>query len=740
MTALPQALRGQNIVTDSMILSSWDQTQDGKLFFNVMNESSLEDYTETGEAVDENGNTINFTRINWEQYNKDLAQGNANKTFNYNNSNALSINYSNVRIKFYRPNGSYTSCRLLDNDDSINSVTLDDGSLISPISHGNRFAFVVDTIIDLSLPVGIDWFNCYSFGNGVESNRIRDDFNMPFISNGARASTTIEESYPLEERRKHGLIYSGLYNGTSGLNNLNQFIQAEKITKDLNPTYGSIQKLFTRRSDLIAFCEDRVIKILANKDALFNADGNVNLVATENVLGQASPFVGDFGISQNPESFAKESYRAYFTDRSRGAVLRLSMDGITPISEAGMHDWFRDNIPLAGTLLGTYDDYKKQYNITLDTARYNNILVNSYFTDGELLNTSDATFQLISNSDLDSGDSYSMVNINTLYNDSETSPILNETFSAQTTIVNWPAIPRGQMSSYFTNTIDQYASLTYTQVVQQYGVVSYQTSAAHGSTATASATYDYPVDTMQPAVQGTYPTYGSFGGYIARNGDSSSNPSMTQDPFSINGEDENHTNCQYYSYHPTKVLFYDTASDADVYATDYGVLTQQSDQLSSNFKGILFKNTANSSAEVSMLFPRTAKDSNGNFQGDNSTGAWDAISGYVTSAQQELDSNAYIRSVFNGEVVIVKVKYRLRKDQPAASSADAQDWGSGDGDMTVTLLNGGSAISGSNICSGVFSTDGTTLVPNPNQGPGMATTASQIYTGTDDLYATNDNP
>ena len=41
---------------------------------------------------------------------------------------------------------------------------------------------------------------------------------------------------------------------------------AEKITKDLNPTYGSIQKLFSRDTDLIAFCEDKVLRVLANKD------------------------------------------------------------------------------------------------------------------------------------------------------------------------------------------------------------------------------------------------------------------------------------------------------------------------------------------------------------------------------------------------------------------------------------------------------------------------------------------
>ncbi len=199
----------------------------------------------------------------------------------------------------------------------------------------------------------LPWHNCYSFGNGVESNRIKDTFNLPFISNGVKASTTVPFPSEGEEHRKYGLIYSGLYNSTSGVNNLNQFIAAEKITKDVNPIYGSIQKLHSRDTDLVTLCEDKVLKILANKDAVFNADGNPQLTANQNVLGQTMPFVGEYGISTNPESFASESYRAYFTDRVRGKVMRLSKDGLTPISEHGMSDWFKDNLSLGKTnLLG----------------------------------------------------------------------------------------------------------------------------------------------------------------------------------------------------------------------------------------------------------------------------------------------------------------------------------------------------------------------------------------------------
>lgn len=210
----------------------------------------------------------------------------------------------------------------------------------------------------------LPYFNCYSFGNGVESNRIRDNFNLPFISNGVKVSTVLEGDYE-EERRKYGLIYSGIYNSISGVNNLNQFIQGEKITKDVNPIYGSIQKLHTRDSDLIALCEDKILKILAQKDALFNADGNTNVTATSNVLGQTIPFGGEYGISKNPESFASEDYRIYFSDKVRGSVMRLSRDGLTPISDAGMKDWFRDHLKLTTKVIGSYDDKKGEYNIKL---------------------------------------------------------------------------------------------------------------------------------------------------------------------------------------------------------------------------------------------------------------------------------------------------------------------------------------------------------------------------------------
>ena len=213
----------------------------------------------------------------------------------------------------------------------------------------------------------LDYFNCYSFGNGVESDRVRDDFNAKRIGKGVKVSSILETAY-VQERRKAGLIYSGLFNSTSGVNELNQFIQGLKITKDLNPIYGGIQILKARDTDLVTLCEDKCFRVQANKDALFTADGNPNVTSTNNVLGQTIAYAGEFGISNNPESFTTYGFRSYFTDKARGTVIRLSRDGITEIAESGMSDYFEDKLKAtSGAILGSYDEAAGSYNVSFSS-------------------------------------------------------------------------------------------------------------------------------------------------------------------------------------------------------------------------------------------------------------------------------------------------------------------------------------------------------------------------------------
>ena len=237
---------------------------------------------------------------------------------------------------------------------------------------------------DKVLPIGHDWWNVIAFGNGVESDRIRDDFNADTVykytavgkQSGFEASIK-NENYK-EVRYENNIIFSQIFSRALG-GGYNEFIAAEDIVKEINSEYGSIQKLFARDGDLVTFCENKVLRILSSgKDALFNAEGKAEIISSTNVLGQAVPYLGDYGISQNPESFAAEEYRLYFADKNRGAICRLSRDGITPISDAGMRDFFNDHLANAQSIVGSYDGKKNEYNITIHEITHPNSKKNVY--------------------------------------------------------------------------------------------------------------------------------------------------------------------------------------------------------------------------------------------------------------------------------------------------------------------------------------------------------------------------
>ena len=176
----------------------------------------------------------------------------------------------------------------------------------------------------------------------VEESRIRGGYNNTETGYGVRAYIT--EDRDDEIISSNSLIYSGLYNALTNFNETNVFSIGESITKSVDPTYGSIQRLYTNDGNLMVFQEDKVSRALINKSAIYSAQGDATVTSSDLVIGQVTPYGGEYGISKNPESFAKKGYRVYWADQSRGAVLRLSRDGITEMSEYGMHDYFRDKL------------------------------------------------------------------------------------------------------------------------------------------------------------------------------------------------------------------------------------------------------------------------------------------------------------------------------------------------------------------------------------------------------------
>ena len=94
----------------------------------------------------------------------------------------------------------------------------------------------------------VNWF--------VEETRIRGGYNNTQVDLGVRAYL-VEEDIE-QQHRFNSLIYSGIYNSRTGINNTNQFSVGKDITKSLDPANGSIQKLFSENTNLTIFQESKV--------------------------------------------------------------------------------------------------------------------------------------------------------------------------------------------------------------------------------------------------------------------------------------------------------------------------------------------------------------------------------------------------------------------------------------------------------------------------------------------------
>ncbi len=210
------------------------------------------------------------------------------------------------------------------------------------------------------------FFNCISYGNGIESYKIRDSVTGKPILLGNRVTTVSAQDYK-EVRRFADLTYSGVYNDETNVNKLNEFNLGLLNFKPLEDSYGPVEKLFGRRTDILTLQEDKISYVLAGVNLLTDATGNSVVASVPQVLANQVARVEDFGISNNPESFAEWGPHKFFTDAKRGSVIHLYGDGqkeqLEVISENGMRSWFRDEFiaNFNTQKLGGYDPYMNEY-------------------------------------------------------------------------------------------------------------------------------------------------------------------------------------------------------------------------------------------------------------------------------------------------------------------------------------------------------------------------------------------
>jgi hypothetical protein len=225
-----------------------------------------------------------------------------------------------------------------------------------------------------SLPAIIDtgFYNCYAFGNGAESYKIRDSLIGKSFNFGERVTTVAAQDYKAAHRFSD-ITYSGVYNGESNINKLNEFNAGLSNFKHCEASFGAIQLLDGRNTDVLTLQEDKISYVLAEKNLLSDASAGGIITASPEVLGTQIARTEKYGISFNPESYVQWGFDRFFTDAKRGAVIQLKggdsqNEQLVAISEQNMRTWFRDefNASFNYQKLGGFDPYMNEYVLSMN--------------------------------------------------------------------------------------------------------------------------------------------------------------------------------------------------------------------------------------------------------------------------------------------------------------------------------------------------------------------------------------
>jgi len=227
-----------------------------------------------------------------------------------------------------------------------------------------------------SLPAIVDlsFFNCYTFGNGVEESHVLSGLTKPFIQLGEKVTSVSEEQFQRAERFGD-VTYSGVFNQESNLNKLNQFNLALANFKTLETAYGPIRVMHARQTDILVLQEDKVSYLLVGKNLLSDAAAGGAITSVPEVLGTQLARLEEYGISNNPESFTSWGYDLFFTDSKRSSVIQIKggsskSDQLSLISTVGMRSWFRDlfTSSFETQKLGGFDPYMNEYVLSSNTT------------------------------------------------------------------------------------------------------------------------------------------------------------------------------------------------------------------------------------------------------------------------------------------------------------------------------------------------------------------------------------
>ena len=231
------------------------------------------------------------------------------------------------------------------------------------IINGN---IIADDTIGTDKIFDINFYNGYSWGDGTESYKIRDEFNANSLNFNFRGTSYEINGYKAKYR--NDITWSGKYNETLGINQLGNFNATEINWKEVPLQCGIAERLISSDNNLTIYCENKVAFAMYEKSILYDMNGVESVSLSDQVLGAVSVLDYEYGIGKNPESVVKAGGVHYFIDPKRKRFLIKQGNQIQEINPIGS-GFFSESQKLLTqykSFLATYDDKHDEYLVGFD--------------------------------------------------------------------------------------------------------------------------------------------------------------------------------------------------------------------------------------------------------------------------------------------------------------------------------------------------------------------------------------
>lgn len=215
-------------------------------------------------------------------------------------------------------------------------------------------------------------------GMWIMSPSVSDAFGSNVNGNGR---PFVIDPYAREVYNPTLVRYGGSYQQGTTINDSNRFYPINFDEYDRSK--GDIQRMKLREKALKVFFSrgQGVINVYATE--MTNQDGTTNLIGSTQVLNPINYYAGRYGIGNQYCSLVSSSRADYYVDPINGYHIRLSQDGVTPLSELYKGQYFfpsiankyiNNNYTLSGggysKILGVYDNFEEEYVSIFQSGAY----------------------------------------------------------------------------------------------------------------------------------------------------------------------------------------------------------------------------------------------------------------------------------------------------------------------------------------------------------------------------------